>query len=73
MCWSREYSAMSAVIFWRAITNEDGKELGIHERFVQDNHSYSKQNVVRGLHYQIPHPQGKLVRAIVGEILDVDS
>ena len=47
------------------------KELGIHERFVQDNHSYSKQNVVRGLHYQIPHPQGKLVRAIVGEILDV--
>lgn len=47
------------------------KELGIHERFVQDNHSYSKQNVLRGLHYQIPHPQGKLVRAIVGEILDV--
>ncbi len=46
-------------------------ELGIHERFVQDNHSYSKQNVLRGLHYQIQQPQGKLVRAITGEILDV--
>jgi dTDP-4-dehydrorhamnose 3,5-epimerase len=46
-------------------------ELGIHERFVQDNHSYSKRNVLRGLHYQIQQPQGKLVRAITGEILDV--
>lgn len=46
-------------------------DLGIRERFVQDNHSFSKQNVVRGLHYQTPHPQGKLVRAVTGEILDV--
>ena len=46
-------------------------ELGIHERFVQDNHSYSSHNVLRGLHYQINQPQGKLVRAITGEILDV--
>src|SRR6202795_2627177 len=46
-------------------------ELGIDERFVQDNHSYSQKNVVRGLHYQIQHPQGKLVRVISGEILDV--
>lgn len=46
-------------------------ELGIDERFVQDNHSYSKRNVVRGLHYQIQHPQGKLVRVVMGEILDV--
>jgi dTDP-4-dehydrorhamnose 3,5-epimerase len=46
-------------------------ELGIRERFVQDNHSYSSRNVLRGLHYQIEHPQGKLVRAITGEILDV--
>jgi dTDP-4-dehydrorhamnose 3,5-epimerase len=46
-------------------------ELGIHERFVQDNHSYSSRNVLRGLHYQIQQPQGKLVRAITGEILDV--
>jgi dTDP-4-dehydrorhamnose 3,5-epimerase len=45
--------------------------LGITETFVQDNHSYSERNVVRGLHYQIREPQGKLVRAITGEILDV--
>jgi dTDP-4-dehydrorhamnose 3,5-epimerase len=44
---------------------------GINVNFVQDNHSYSKQNVLRGLHYQILHPQGKLVRAIVGNIFDV--
>ena len=46
-------------------------ELGIGEAFVQDNHSFSEKNVVRGLHYQIHQPQGKLVRAITGEILDV--
>ena len=47
------------------------EEMGIHEPFVQDNHSYSERNVVRGLHYQIQQPQGKLVRVVVGEILDV--
>jgi dTDP-4-dehydrorhamnose 3,5-epimerase len=46
-------------------------ELGIHGKFVQDNHSYSSRNVLRGLHYQIQQPQGKLVRAVTGEILDV--
>ncbi|HET7892741.1 MAG TPA: dTDP-4-dehydrorhamnose 3,5-epimerase [Candidatus Sulfotelmatobacter sp.] len=46
-------------------------ELGIGARFVQDNHSSSRRNVLRGLHYQIKQPQGKLVRAIEGEILDV--
>jgi dTDP-4-dehydrorhamnose 3,5-epimerase len=46
-------------------------EFGIPEPFVQDNHSYSEKNVIRGLHYQIRQPQGKLVRAITGEILDV--
>lgn len=46
-------------------------ELGIEERFVQDNHSSSRRNVLRGLHYQIKHAQGKLVRAVEGEILDV--
>jgi dTDP-4-dehydrorhamnose 3,5-epimerase len=46
-------------------------EVGIAERFVQDNHSYSQQNVLRGLHYQIRQTQGKLVRVVVGEILDV--
>ena len=44
---------------------------GVAARFVQDNHSRSCQNVLRGLHYQIQQPQGKLVRAIVGTILDV--
>ena len=44
---------------------------GINTQFVQDNHSRSQQNVLRGLHYQIQQPQGKLVRAIIGEIIDV--
>ncbi|MDD5250748.1 MAG: dTDP-4-dehydrorhamnose 3,5-epimerase [Rhodocyclaceae bacterium] len=46
-------------------------ELGIEADFVQDNHSRSTRNVLRGLHYQIEHAQGKLVRAIAGEIFDV--
>jgi len=46
-------------------------ELGIGERFVQDNHSSSRRNVLRGLHYQIQQPQGKLVRVVEGEVLDV--
>jgi dTDP-4-dehydrorhamnose 3,5-epimerase len=45
-------------------------EAGIRERFVQDNHSFSVRNVVRGLHYQV-RPQAKLVRVAMGEILDV--
>lgn len=39
--------------------------------FVQDNHSCSARNVLRGLHYQIRQPQGKLVRVVVGEVFDV--
>ena len=46
-------------------------EVGIAEKFVQDNHSCSSRNVLRGLHYQVKHPQGKLVRVAEGEILDV--
>jgi dTDP-4-dehydrorhamnose 3,5-epimerase len=46
-------------------------EIGIRENFVQDNQSFSVRNVLRGLHYQIQKPQGKLVRVIEGEILDV--
>jgi dTDP-4-dehydrorhamnose 3,5-epimerase len=46
-------------------------ELGIHESFVQDNHSRSERGVLRGLHYQLVQPQGKLVRAVRGEIFDV--
>ncbi len=47
------------------------EKTGITANFVQDNHSFSKHNVLRGLHYQISQPQGKLVRAIAGTILDV--
>src|SRR5437762_7883782 len=46
-------------------------ELGIVQEFVQDNHSFSRRNVLRGLHYQIRHAQGKLVRAVSGEIFDI--
>lgn len=46
-------------------------EAGIRARFVQDNHSYSRHNVVRGIHYQVRQPQGKLVRVVSGEIRDV--
>jgi dTDP-4-dehydrorhamnose 3,5-epimerase len=46
-------------------------EAGIAQDFVQDNHSLSSRNVLRGLHYQLEHPQGKLVRVAEGEILDV--
>lgn len=44
---------------------------GLTANFVQDNHSRSSKNVLRGLHYQIQHPQGKLVRVVSGEVFDV--
>ena len=47
------------------------EEAGIDEMFVQDNHSKSAQGVLRGLHYQIKHPQGKLVRVVAGTVFDV--
>lgn len=46
-------------------------DAGIKINFIQDNHSYSKKNILRGLHYQLKFPQGKLVRCTQGEILDV--
>ena len=46
------------------------KEVGFYE-FVQDNHSKSNLGVLRGLHYQVKHPQGKLVRCTQGSIFDV--
>ena len=49
---------------WRQLTGLDG-------RFVQDNHSKSGENVLRGLHYQMVKPQGKLVRVVSGEVYDV--
>ena len=45
--------------------------IGREVEFVQDNHSRSVKNVLRGLHYQIQHPQGKLVRVVQGTVLDV--
>ena len=45
--------------------------LDINYEFVQDNHSISIEGTLRGLHYQFPNPQGKLVRVISGEIFDV--
>ncbi len=47
------------------------KEMGIDYDFVQDNHSRSAHAVLRGLHYQLKHPQGKLVRVVSGEVFDV--
>lgn len=46
-------------------------EVGIQAEFVQDNHSGSQKGILRGLHYQIQQTQGKLVRAVVGEVFDV--
>ncbi|OIQ89574.1 dTDP-4-dehydrorhamnose 3,5-epimerase [mine drainage metagenome] len=47
------------------------KLTGVKAHFVQDNHSKSAANVLRGLHYQIEQPQGKLVRVTAGEVFDV--
>lgn len=44
---------------------------GVQANFVQDNHSRSQKGVLRGLHYQLSHPQGKLVRVTAGEVLDI--
>jgi dTDP-4-dehydrorhamnose 3,5-epimerase len=53
---------------WNARTFAAG---GIDATFVQDNHSRSRRGVLRGLHYQIEHAQGKLVRCVCGEVFDV--
>lgn len=47
------------------------KEAGINRPFVQDNHSRSKRGILRGLHYQLVQPQGKLVRVASGKVFDV--
>ena len=47
------------------------RELGIAETFVQDNHSCSRKGTLRGLHYQLRHPQAKLCRVVEGQVLDV--
>jgi len=57
--------------FFESFNKRGMVQLGIDYEFVQDNQSHSKRNVLRGLHYQIKQIQGKLVRAISGEIFDV--
>lgn len=46
-------------------------DAGLPTNFVQDNHSRSRQGTLRGLHYQLRQPQGKLVRVVIGEVYDV--
>ena len=58
--------------FFESFNAKDFKNAtGLDVEFVQDNHSKSAKNVLRGLHYQIQHPQGKLVRVTQGEVWDV--
>ena len=58
--------------FYESFNERRFRELtGVSTSFVQDNHSKSAKNVLRGLHYQIQQPQGKLVRVVAGEVFDV--
>ncbi len=57
--------------FYESWNKRTFAELGITADFVQDNHSKSQKNVLRGLHYQIEHAQGKLVRVTAGSVYDV--
>ena len=58
--------------FYESYNQQKWQELtGLQTRFVQDNHSRSAKGVLRGIHYQIKQPQGKLVRVVVGEVFDV--
>jgi dTDP-4-dehydrorhamnose 3,5-epimerase len=57
--------------FFETYQDERYAQAGIPDKFIQDNHAGSNQGALRGLHYQIRFPQGKLVRAVVGEVFDV--
>ncbi len=57
--------------FMETFRNDWFKEHCVNVDFVQDNHSKSKQGILRGLHYQLQHTQGKLVRVVSGEVFDV--
>ncbi len=57
--------------FLESYNEQTFTDIGIREKFVQDNHSFSVRGVLRGLHYQVQKPQGKLVRVVRGEVLDV--
>jgi dTDP-4-dehydrorhamnose 3,5-epimerase len=58
-------------LFFEAYNRDTLSGLGISYEFVQDNQSLSKKNVLRGLHYQVKRPQGKLIRVVHGEVFDV--
>jgi dTDP-4-dehydrorhamnose 3,5-epimerase len=57
--------------FFEIYRNDVFASLGIHQIFVQDNHSFSRRGVLRGLHYQLGRPQAKLLRVVAGEVFDV--
>jgi dTDP-4-dehydrorhamnose 3,5-epimerase len=57
--------------FFESYQEKKFAELGIHDKFVQDNHARSLKDTLRGLHYQVKRPQSKLCRVIQGEVLDV--
>lgn len=57
--------------FMESYSKKDFEEVGLSMEFVQDNHSKSKKGVLRGLHFQTKHTQGKLVRVIAGSVLDI--
>ena len=57
--------------FMESYNQRTFKQLGLPTHFVQDNHSRSQRGVLRGIHYQIKHPQGKLVRVLNGSVFDV--
>ena len=57
--------------FLESFNEREMRNIGIDAHFVQDNHSHSQRNVLRGLHYQISQPQGKLVRVVSGKVYDV--
>lgn len=58
--------------FFESFNAKEFREItGVDRSFVQDNHSRSKHGVLRGIHYQVVRPQGKLVRVVQGEVFDV--
>ena len=57
--------------FFESWNEREFERAGIRARFVQDNHSRSEKGVLRGLHYQVRQPQGKLVSVLVGQVFDV--
>ena len=65
------FLTINAVFFIESYNEQRYKKAGIDAVFVQDNLSYSHKGVLRGLHYQYPHSQAKLVFVIAGKILDI--